>query len=392
MPIHTRTNMKIDPEEQELEIQLPYDRDEVQRGLQVLCSPLEVHELRALGVERAGTVSGYFDSDHRDELIDACASISGDADGVYVTLNPVIPDVLSRSVNRTRCYAKHTTGDAEITHRRWLPLDFDPDRPSGISSTDKEHDAALAMARASRDFLVSLGFNADSLVLADSGNGAHLLCRIELSNDSESRDLVKACLDAAAAKFSNEYVKVDQSTYNAARIWKVPGTMARKGDHTDHRPHRLARMVEVPDEIVVSPLGMLQKLAALAPARAMEMPRATERAWSGKPFNLEAWLVEHQVPVLPPKPKDGGRVWVLPVCPWNAQHTNGSAFVMQLASGAIAARCHHNSCPGKSWHDLRRLYEPDRGARAISLPSSLAGAPAEVIAKYQAAVRSRNNN
>jgi hypothetical protein len=58
--------------------------------------------------------------------------------------------------------------------------------------------------------------------------------------------------------------------------------------------------------------------------------------------------------------KDGQtcRRWVFSVCPWNAAHTNGSAFIVQFANGAIAAGCHHNGCSGKDWHALRDLVEP----------------------------------
>ena len=111
-----------------------------------------------------------------------------------------------------------------------------------------------------------------------------------------------------------------------------------------------------------------------------------------KPFDLEAWLAEREVPVAEPKPKDGGRIWVFPVCPWNPQHTNGSAFVMQLADGPIAAGCHHNGCQGKGWRDLRELYEPEVGRPRIALPPSLAAAPADIVKKFEAAVHQQLNN
>jgi hypothetical protein len=39
-----------------------------------------------------------------------------------------------------------TTGVREIVCRRWLLIDFDIQRPVGISSTEAEHEAALAKA------------------------------------------------------------------------------------------------------------------------------------------------------------------------------------------------------------------------------------------------------
>ena len=51
------------------------------------------------------------------------------------------------------------------------------------------------------------------------------------------------------------------------------------------------------------------------------------------------------------------------MCPWNPQHTNGSAFIIQQSSGAIGAGCHHNDCSGRGWHELRDVIEP--GWRAL---------------------------
>src|SRR5690606_37816590 len=127
--------------------------------------------------------------------------------------------------------------DADIIRRRWFPVDIDPVRPSGVSSNEEEHQAALARAVEISEFLGrEQGWPAP--VMADSGNGAHLLYRIDLPNDNESRDLVKRCLEVLDAIFSDCACAVDTANFNAARIWKMYGTTSRKGDHTEDRPHR----------------------------------------------------------------------------------------------------------------------------------------------------------
>jgi hypothetical protein len=141
-------------------------------------------------------------------------------------------------------WAKHTTGDTDIRARRWLPLDFDPKRASGISSTDEEHEAAIERARQCRDFLVLNDW--PEPIVADSGNGAHLLFRIDLPNDDNARTLLQRLLESLAVQFSDDVVAVDRTTFNAARIWKLYGTPARKGEATADRPHRLARILEYP--------------------------------------------------------------------------------------------------------------------------------------------------
>jgi hypothetical protein len=60
---------------------------------------------------------------------------------------------------------------------------------------------------------------------------------------------------------------------------------------------------------------------------------------------------------------------VFPVCPWNSDHTHRSAYIVQLANGAIEAGCHHNGCHGKGWHDLRDLVQPGWRERRRAHPS-----------------------
>jgi hypothetical protein len=87
-------------------LEMRVDPEEIDRTLNLLFNFDSVIELRALHAPRAGTVSGYFDSEHRRELIEAASEWSGKASGVYVTLNPVDPTLLARANNRAKPFAK----------------------------------------------------------------------------------------------------------------------------------------------------------------------------------------------------------------------------------------------------------------------------------------------
>src|SRR5829696_6496979 len=105
-----------------------------------------------------------------------------------------------------------------------------------------------------------------------------------------------------------------------------------------------------------------EKLAALATTRPSSPPderRGFDPDRNGlKGGDLEEWIDHHNVPVRQEGPWGrGGYRWVLEKCPWNA-HTDNSAYIVQLANGAIAAGCHHGSCEGYGWRDLREHYEP----------------------------------
>ena len=83
-------------------------------------------------------------------------------------------------------YAKNTTNDApdNIIQRRWLLIDCDPVRPANISASDDEKAAAKELVLEVRIHLSDCGW--PDPVIADSGNGYHLLYRIELPNNDRS--------------------------------------------------------------------------------------------------------------------------------------------------------------------------------------------------------------
>src|SRR5262245_49501385 len=67
-------------------------------------------------------------------LMDQAARMQGVS--AYITVNPVDPALKARADRLTK--ARSTTMDKDITCLRWLFLDFDAKRPTGISSTDEE--------------------------------------------------------------------------------------------------------------------------------------------------------------------------------------------------------------------------------------------------------------
>src|SRR5262249_2646772 len=140
--------------------------------LQLLAPAGSVVEVRALNVAGRNRIdSGYFDNP--EQAAKAVARIDGKADGIHFTLNPCNPALLARAANRIKEYAKTTTSDHDIERRKWFLVDADPVRPKDISSTDAEHAAAHTRALAIREWLGALNWPLP--VLADSGNGYHLL-------------------------------------------------------------------------------------------------------------------------------------------------------------------------------------------------------------------------
>jgi hypothetical protein len=100
------------------------------------CSPPEdVIELRAFHKGKKRVDAGYFDGEHREDLVNAAATLNASSAAVYVTLNRIDPQLLGRCCNRVEPFASATVTDANVIHRRWLMLDFDPVRPKDTSAT-----------------------------------------------------------------------------------------------------------------------------------------------------------------------------------------------------------------------------------------------------------------
>src|SRR5260221_247346 len=75
------------------------------------------------------------------------------AKAIYFIPNLLNPALLARAANRIRPVKDDpTTADHDILSRLYLLIDADAIRPSGISATDAEHEAAIAKAKEIRDW------------------------------------------------------------------------------------------------------------------------------------------------------------------------------------------------------------------------------------------------
>ena len=315
----------------------------------------DVVELRVFRNRK--TFAGYFDD--FGKLAEKAAMWDEQDADVYVTLNPCKDALLGRADNELKeIDPKRTplTSDNDIEHRTRILVDCDPQRPSKVSSTDDEKEGAIERAREIQAWLRGKSIPA---ALADSGNGGHLLIPVNLPNDKESKDLVERFLKALSFRFSDEKIKVDEGTFNAARITKCYGVVARKGANVERkgRVHRRSRILTVPKTDTVAQREQLEAVA-------VEIPEAPKRGkglsddFDGREW-LEEWLERYDVPIKRQGEweRDGYR-WVLEECPWNG-HADTSAYIVFRPGRGIGGGCHHDSCQGYGWRDLRQHFEPE---------------------------------
>lgn len=350
---------------------------EIARFLYLLTQPGEVFEVRApkclerRGATYTSTVSGCF----THASIETAASLIAELDesalapGVYVTLNPVRPDLLARAANRLKRRAPETTADGDILVRRWLLIDVDPVRPSGVSATDEELELARQRASAIYVFLSTLGW--PEPIVAMSGNGYHLLYRIDLPVDDE--ELVRRVLAAVADHFDDAHITIDRSVHNPARITKVIGTMARKGDDLAAsegiaaRPHRRSKLINVPDEACGVPLEALHALveSAKPPPPPAPPPDQIER-FPRTPEGVRVWLEQRGVAVKGTRRNGTKTMLLLERCPIDPAivSTGSSDIAVLVGDDGMLAYCNrHNRGENFTWPDLRRMLDPEYAAR-----------------------------
>lgn len=233
------------------------DEAAVARALGLLC-PEAAFEIRGLPQGSSRICRSA------EEGVRAAAAMAGGI-GTYYTLNPCRAD-LDRPARET-----------DITARRWLLLDLDATRPKDTNATAAEKEQALDVAYKILAYLTAeRGW--PSPVVIDSGNGYHLLFRCDLGVDKLTKQYVKGLLSALAARFDTDAVKVDTSVHNNARIAKLPGTWARKGPHSEDRPHRRCEILWTPASLECVTLEQVRAELPAEPSRPAGPPPSPARA------------------------------------------------------------------------------------------------------------------
>lgn len=190
-------------------------------------------------------LSGYFDDP--EKAVESLKSQNLNNANVYVTLHKLHPGCIARL--QYNCFLNTgkdkipTTSDADVIMYKYIPIDLDPVRPAGISSSYEELKSANELRKQVQAYMKAQGFH--SPIIAFSGNGYHLLYYYEIKADEEGKELIKGILSRLDERLSNDACHVDTTNFNPARIFKLYGTLAQKGRSTSDRPHRMSRLLEV---------------------------------------------------------------------------------------------------------------------------------------------------
>lgn len=214
------------------------DEGMIRKTISVMKPGGELFEVRI--IKGLAAFSGYFDN--AEDLITALSGQELRQTNVYITLHELHEGCSARlQWNRFLNSSKlkiPTTSDNDVTRYKYIPIDLDPVRPAGISSSVEELHHANEIRKQIVEYMEDQGFY--DYLAAFSGNGYHLLYKVDMPNNAESVETMKGYLNRLDDLFSNEHCHVDITNYNPSRIFKLYGTMAQKGRSTETRPHRMS--------------------------------------------------------------------------------------------------------------------------------------------------------
>lgn len=328
---------------------------EIKKAITTLKRPGELFEIRM--IEGKTIYSGYFKS--ADKAIEEIAKQRLSGKNVFITLNEIKPACYSRAQHDCfiKVFREPTTGDKEITRYEWLLIDLDPERPAGISSTNEELYSAKEKAARVYKWLSKKGF--EEPLAGMSGNGCHLLYKIDLENTSENAAIVENVLKALDVLFSDTAIKIDTSVFNPSRISKLYGTTAQKGSSTEERPHRMSMLTSVPGIIEATTIDRLKEVAAIYAEMLPPAPTQKTRNYNDNrgAFDVYEFLNDNGIRYTE-APGKGYTKLILDECIFNPDHKAPDAMVTIGDDGALGYKCLHNSCSGNHWREFRLKLDP----------------------------------
>lgn len=309
--------------------------------------PNQLIEVRIIGQD---TYSGYFKD--IDLLISEIDKF--EKENIYFVLNDINEACYSRE-QKDKIYKrpKNTTSDNDIEKRSWLLIDIDSKRATGVSANDEEKNNSKNVSNKVYKFLKDIGFCEP--ICTDSGNGYHLLYKIDLPNDNEAKELLKKFLQVLDMYFSVSGAEIDKGVFNASRITKLYGTFARKGRSTNDRPHRQSNLIRVPETIKITPKELIQKVSEQLPEK--EQPKF-QNNYGQDEFDLDNFISKHGINVTSTQNYGDGTKYILEACFFDESHKGKDACLFKMSSGAIGYKCFHNSCSSYKWQDVRKKFEP----------------------------------
>jgi hypothetical protein len=206
-----------------------------------------------------------------------------------------------------------------------------------------------------------------------SGNGYHAQYRCRLPNNAETAEILRTIYTGLRAEYSDDEVEFDRSVKNPGRIFRLYGTVNRKGPNTPERPHRRAQCWipspwrQVDRHLVERLANRYARRAESRPKSRLEAPQSGFRATGRGDYRTLDIVALMDAHGLYRRALGNGAhaVW----CPWREGHStpHGATGAVVFENGPDTwpgFHCHHGSCNGRTIADvIAELGDADRFCR-----------------------------
>lgn len=329
------------------------DLDEIRKWHKVFKPNNELFEIRILSKP---TISGYF-----YDIEEALKTLPQyDKYQIYFTVNQVKDACSSRvQFNKFQQVQGSATSGNDIQHRWWLPIDIDVERPTDVSSSNEEKEYAHQKAGEVYKFLQKAGF--PNPVVCDSSSGYHIYYPLDADNTPEVKSIIEKFYAVLGEYFTDGRVKIDKVVGDANRIMRLYGTFGRKGRNSEERPHRMSKILSVPE---ISERMRIEQVSNFNSTYEVVHDRKDniKKQYNGgnnEDFDLRKFIQEHNIEIAKELPYgNGGTKFILKECPFDSSHKAPDSALFLSADGAIGFKCLHNSCSSYTWRDFRLHYDP----------------------------------
>ena len=269
----------------------------VKAWLNMFVQPDHLVELRCSGILTKEipypvTLHGFYSAEHLDQLALDAGVWGASTRGTYISLNPIYPDATNEPLNHLQRRSRLAKlPNTAILDRRWLLIDIDAVRPAEVSSTDEEKAKTLSLANAVKEHLNEMGW--PDPVVGDSGNGTHLLYRIDVP--TWDGGLIRRVLVALSERFDNSCARIDKTAFEATHLFRLYSSWVRIGKNTRERPHRQSTVISMSNDLQIVPTELLEMVGNQAD-KSSELFVSVEEAKKAEKDRLE-WDLVNQIRV-----------------------------------------------------------------------------------------------
>lgn len=330
--------------------------------LSSLFAPGDIIEIRGLG--EGGSCSALFDN----LFVAAKYAVWLNDKGInsYYTLNPIKRDSRvgrSHVLNMPKFKSYLSTRDEDIARVSHVAIDIDSVHPKGVSATTAEKAYTVTAADQIEEYLGEHGW--PSPIRVDTGNGIHLIFHAEPGFDAMDWMLMLRFL---ADKFDSPHVTIDRAVWNPSRVMRLPGCFNRKGEPSEERPHRIAKVISYPESTELLGIGKVRKLAYTAFDKGTA--RRTDSSWS---VAIDEDGVDQLFAEFPDQLQlvrtthSGDETWyALAICPFKGEAHTGmnvgkGKTCLVLGPDRFGFACFNNVCSGHTISDLKGLLHEQTG-------------------------------